>query len=67
MLLSVLDSCMCALLLCITSAYVYGMQEEPHGNRGRNGGPQCLRVKLQCIPLAVCLRAISMKRLTLPM
>ena len=38
---------------------MYGTQEEPRGNRGRNGGPQCLRVKVQCIPLAVCYGAIA--------
>ena len=44
------------LYVAITSAYVYGTQEEPHRNRGRNGGPQCLHVKLQCIPLMLCAR-----------
>ena len=29
-----------ALLIIITSAYVYGMQEEPRWNQGRNGRPQ---------------------------
>ena len=40
-----------------TGAFVYGMQEEPCRNRGRDSGPHTVfahDVNLQCILLVVC-------------